>query len=80
MTMADFNILEREHDAAISKATSAATAIAELVAAGKQPERADIDRYVEARLGAESTRRDLETCLALEIDMALNAATEKEVR
>lgn len=25
MTMADFNILEREHDAAISKATSAAT-------------------------------------------------------
>ena len=80
MTMADFNILEREHDAAIAKATSAATASAELGAAGKQPEQADIDRYVEARLGAESTRRDLETCLSLEIDMALNAATEKEVR
>ena len=80
MTMADFNILEREHDAAIAKAHSAATTIAELVTAGKQPERADIDRYVEARLGAESTRRDLETCISLEIDMALNAATEKEVR
>lgn len=67
MTMADFNILEREHDAAIAKATSAATAIAELVAAGKQPEQADIDRYVEARLGVESTSRDLDYCLKLEL-------------
>lgn len=66
MTMADFNILEREHDAAIAKATSSATAIAELVA-GKQPERADIDRYVEARLGVESTSRDLDYCLKLEL-------------
>ena len=78
MTMGDFKVLEREHDSAIAKATSAATVIAELVVAGKQPEKSDIDRYVEARLGVESTRRDIETCLATEIDMVLNP-TEKEV-
>lgn len=80
MTMGDFKVLEREHSAAIAEATSAATAIAELVVQGKNPEMADIDRYRVAKLGVESTRRDLETCLSLEIDMALNAATEKEVR
>lgn len=80
MTMADFNILEREHDAAVAEATSAATAIAELVSAGEQVTDQDLARYRTARLGVESTRRDLETCLAMEIDMAINAATEKEVR
>lgn len=72
MSMKDFTTLEREHSAAVAKATSAATVIAELVADGKQPGQEEIGRYVEARLGVESTRRDLETCINRELDITVS--------
>lgn len=67
MTIEDMAILQREHDAAVAEATSAATAIAELVSAGEQVTDQDIARYRTARLGVESTSRDLDYCLKLEL-------------
>lgn len=67
MTMKDYSELEREHSAAVAEATSAATAIAELVAAGEQVTDQDLARYRTARLGVESTSRDLDYCMKLEL-------------
>lgn len=67
MTMKDYSELEREHSAAVDEATSAATAIAELVAAGEQVTDQDLARYRTARLGVESTSRDLDYCMKLEL-------------
>ena len=67
MTIEDMAILQREHDAAVAEATSAATAIAELVSAGEQVTDQDLARYRTARLGVESTSRDLDYCLKLEL-------------
>lgn len=67
MNMKDYSVLEREHSAAVDEATSAATAIAELVAAGKPVEESDVNRYRAAKLGVESTSRDLDYCMKLEL-------------
>ena len=67
MNINDMAILQREHDAAVAEATSAATAIAELVSAGEQVTDQDLARYRTARLGVESTSRDLDYCLKLEL-------------
>ena len=64
-TLHDMEILQRAHDDAVAEANSAAVAIAELVAEGHRPGKDDIDRYRVARLGVESTRRDLEYCMGL---------------
>ena len=64
-TLHDMELLQRAHDDAVAEANSAAVAIAELVAEGHRPGKDDIDRYRVARLGVESTRRDLEYCMGL---------------
>ena len=64
-TLHDMELLQRAHDDAVAEANSAAVAIAELVAEGHRPGNEDIDRYRVARLGVESTRRDLEYCMGL---------------
>ena len=66
-TLHDMEILQRAYDDAVAEANSAAVAIAEIVADGHRPEKDDIDRYRVARLGVESTRRDLEYCLQIEL-------------
>lgn len=66
-TLKDMEILQRAHDDAVAEANSAAVAIAEIVADGHRPTKDDVDRYRIARLGVESTRRDLETCLQIEL-------------
>ena len=67
MTMRDYDILQRCHDEAVDEAVSAATAIAELVCSGIRVDKADVERYKAAKLGVESTRRDLEMCLDMEL-------------
>lgn len=42
-------------------------AIAEAVAEGETPSKAMVNEYKWSRLGVESTRKDLETCLAIEL-------------
>lgn len=74
MTMNDMAILQREHDAAVAEAHSAATAIAELVADGKQVEESDVNRYRAAKLGVESTSRDMDYCLKLELSVIMSEA------
>ena len=67
-TLHDMELLQRAHDDAVAEANSSAVAIAELVAEGHRPGNEDIDRYRVARLGVESTRRDLEYCLQIEFN------------
>ena len=67
-TLHDMELLQRAHDDAVAEANCAAVAIAELVAEGHRPGKEDIDRYRVARLGVESTRRDLEYCLQIEFN------------
>ena len=61
----DLYILQRAHDDAVNNANSAAVTIAELVADNKEITDEDIKRYKIARLGVESTRRDLEYCMSI---------------
>lgn len=42
-------------------------AIAEAVAEGETPSKEMVNEYKWSRLGVESTRKDLETCLAIEL-------------
>lgn len=67
MTMHDVRILERCHADAIKKMGDAATAIAECVLEGHRPTAEMVDDYREAKLGVESTRRDIEYCMQLEL-------------
>ena len=67
MTQKDLEILNRCHDDAIRRMQSAAVAIDEAVADGEPPSKAMVNEYKWSRLGVESTRKDLETCLAIEL-------------
>ena len=71
-TLHDMEILQRAYDDAVAEANSAAVAIAEIVADGHRPEKADLDRYRIARLGVESTRRDLEYCMSLALSEVMD--------
>lgn len=71
MTMQDMKILERCHADAVKKMGYAAAAIAECVAEGHWPTKNMLDDYRTAKLGVESTRRDLEYCLQLELQELL---------
>ena len=71
MTMQDMKTLERCHSDAVKKMGDAATAIAECVIDGHRPTAEMVDEYRVAKLGVESTRRDLEYCLQLEIQELL---------
>jgi hypothetical protein len=67
MTSKDLDILNRCHEDAIRRMQAAAVAIAEAVAEGETPSKAMVNEYKWCRLGVESTRRDLEYCLAIEL-------------
>ena len=67
MTMKDMKILERCHAEAVKKMGDAATAIAEYVIEGHRPTQDMVEYYRAAKLGVESTRRDLEYCINLEL-------------
>ena len=67
MTRHDLDILNRCHEDAIKRMQAAAVAIAEAVAEGETPSKAMVNEYKWSRLGVESTRKDLETCLAIEL-------------
>lgn len=71
MTMQDMKILERNHSDAVKKMGDAATAIAEYVIDGHRPTQDMVEDYRAAKLGVESTRRDLEYCLQLELQELL---------
>jgi len=68
MTMTDLDALNRAHDGAVKEMNRCAVAIAEAVADGREPADADVNAYKVARLGVESTRRDLEYCLQIEFN------------
>lgn len=65
MTMNDLDALNRAHDGACQELNRCAVAIAEAVAEGREPDDADLKAYEVAKLGVESTRRDLEYCMGL---------------
>ena len=67
MTSKDLDIMNRCHEGAIRRMQAAAVAIAEAVAEGETPSKEMVSEYKLSRLGVESTRRDLEYCLALEL-------------
>lgn len=67
MTRKDMDILNRAHEEAIRKMHAAAVAIAEDIADGEQPSKEMVNEYKWCRLGVESTRRDLEYALSLEL-------------
>lgn len=67
MTMKDMDALNRAHDMAVKHMGDMAVVIAEQVNEGKTPTEQMLKDYRVARLGVESTRRDLEYCMGLEI-------------
>lgn len=67
MTMKDLDALNRAHDWAVKELGSASIAIAETVSEGGMPTEDMLKAYSVAKLGVESTRRDLEHCLQLEL-------------
>ena len=67
MTLKDMDILNRAHEEAIRKMNAAAVAIAEDIADGEHPSKEMVSEYKWCRLGVESTRMDLEYCLAFEL-------------
>lgn len=73
MTQHDLDILNRDHDEAIKEMGGAAVAIAERACNGEKPTEEEVIRYMRAKLGVESTRRDLEYAIALELDEIMDA-------
>lgn len=72
MTSKDLDIMNRCHEGAIRRMQAAAVAIAEAFAEGQTPSKEMVSEYKWSRLGVESTRKDLETCLAIELDEIMN--------
>lgn len=77
MTLNDMRILERAYEDALHEMFVAATAIADCVAYGRNIPLNLLKRYRVAKLGVESTRRDLEYCLSLEISEIMGDIPEK---
>lgn len=72
MTMKDLEILNKCYEEASKEMAAASAAIAEKVCDRMWPTKDEIDRYRKARISAESTRRDLEYCIHLELAELLN--------
>ncbi len=77
MTLNDMRMLERAYEDALHEMFVAATAIADCVAFGHNIPLNLLKRYRVAKLGVESTRRDLEYCLSLEISEIMNSDSTK---
>ena len=67
ITKRDMDIFNIAHEEALRKMNAAAVAIAEYIADGEQPSKEAVSEYKWCRLGVESTRRDLEYALSLEL-------------
>lgn len=67
-TMKDMDLLNGAHDEAIRTMGDAAIAIAETVLEGGRPTEEMLRAYAFARLGVQSTRRDLEYVLSIELE------------
>lgn len=67
MTMKDMDALNRAHDAAVRNMGNAAVIIAETVSEGRVPTEGMLRDYHFAKLGVQSTRRDLENCVSIEL-------------
>ena len=65
MTMNDLDALNRAHDGACQELNRCAVAIAEQVLERRSVKKSDLKAYEVAKLGVESTRRDLEYCMGL---------------
>lgn len=65
MTTNDIDILNRAHDGACQELNRCAVAIAESVLENRSVKKSDLKAYKIAKLGVESTRRDLEYCMQL---------------
>ena len=65
MTMNDLDALNRAHDGACKELNRCAVAIAESVLEKRSVTKSDLKAYEIAKLGVESTRRDLEYCMGL---------------
>lgn len=77
MTLNDMRILERAYEDALHEMFVAATAIADCVSDGQHVPEELLRRYWAAKLGVESTRRDVEYCLSLEISEIMGDVSEK---
>lgn len=77
MMMNDMRMLERAHEDALRELSGSATAIADLVSDGQPVPEELLRRYWVAKLGVESTRRDVEYCLSLEISEIMGDVSEK---
>lgn len=77
MTLNDMRILERSYEDALHEMFVVATAIADCVAYGRNIPLNLLKRYRVAKLGVESTRRDLEYCLSLEISEIMDSDSTK---
>lgn len=67
MNLNDACILQKCHDDAVTEMEHAAVAVAEEYYSAGKVEKATLARYNEARMGVESTRKDLEYCIGLEL-------------
>lgn len=65
MTMNDLDALNRAHDGACKEMNRCAVVIAESVLANRSVKKSELKAYEIAKLGVESTRRDLEYCMGL---------------
>lgn len=77
MTLNDMQLLERAYEDALHEMFVAATAIADLVSNGQPVPEELLRRYWAAKLGVESTRRDVEYCLSLEISEIMDSDSTK---
>ena len=77
MTMNDMRILERAYEDALRELSCSAMAIADLASDGQPVPEDLLRRYWTAKLGVESTRRDVEYCLSLEISEIMGDVSEK---
>jgi hypothetical protein len=77
MTLNDMRIPERAYEDALRELSCSATAIADLVSDGQPVPEELLRRYWAAKLGVESTRRDVEYCLSLEISEIMGDVSEK---
>lgn len=71
MTLDDLAKLNECYQAALDEMAEAAIDIAEALSAGKKPELQQMRRYFISKLGVESTRRDIEENLDIEIEKTL---------
>lgn len=68
MNMTDFSVLDACYSGAVGEMADAAITIAENLVLGKKPSREEIMRFCKARLGVESTMRDIDENIHIEVE------------